>query len=46
MKHGKGVLVFKDGSSYNGTFSKNIIDGFGKYAWPDGKTYEGNWKEN
>ena len=24
----------------------NEIQGFGKYSWPDGKTYEGQWKSN
>lgn len=22
------------------------MSGFGKYTWPDGKVYEGNWEHN
>ena len=24
----------------------NEINGYGTYRWPDGKVYEGEWKDN
>ena len=36
-------MIFKDGSTYEGEFSKNKIHGFGKYQHASGKVYEGEW---
>ena len=30
MKHGKGKFIWKDGSSYEGEFENNIINGYGR----------------
>ena len=54
-KHGEGRFVWADESIYNGNFFDNNIHGFGGlcglyfigvYQWSDGRTYEGEWKNN
>ena len=44
--HGKGRLVFKNGSVYEGEFKKNKMDGYGKIFFNDGSIYQGNFKRN
>jgi len=45
-RHGKGVLKnHRDKWEYRGSFVDNQIDGFGKYSWSSGDTYEG-WFSN
>ena len=39
VKEGHGILTFIDGSTYEGEFKKNYIDGYGHYVWSDGKEY-------
>lgn len=39
FKHGKGKFTWADGSTYDGNFNKNLMEGFGKIVWPDHKTY-------
>ncbi len=47
MKHGVGKLVFASGGSYQGNFSWNKMDGWGKLFYPSGRlAYEGYWKNN
>lgn len=29
-----------------GEFANNMFHGYGKYTWPDGSFYEGNFNEN
>ena len=46
QKHGEGYLVFPDGSSYEGSFKHDVIDGYGLFEWKHkGHKYEGNWKD-
>ena len=45
MKHGYGVLQFRDGLHYKGQFINDNISGYGVANWPD-KTYEGYWMNN
>jgi hypothetical protein len=46
-KHGEGGIgVFKDGSTYNGSFKKDHFEGQGKFVWGVGHVYEGLWKES
>lgn len=42
-KEGYGLMIYPDGSFYEGFFSKNIFNGFGIY-FSDDHTYEGFWK--
>ena len=39
VKHGKGKFVWADGTVYEGNFNNNLMDGFGKIVYPDGKEY-------
>ena len=44
QKCGKGEIIFKNNDVYNGYFSNNLINGFGKYVWKNNKReYEGNF---
>ena len=38
--------MWADGSSFDGDWKRNMINGFGKYKWSDGRSYEGLWKDN
>lgn len=40
-KHGVGLYIWQDGSSYNGDWFENRIEGHGVYKWKDGRTYTG-----
>ena len=44
--HGKGRLVFTDGSIYEGEFENNKMHGYGKIFFKDGSIYQGNFKNN
>ena len=41
---GRGILMQKDGSKYNGTFENNIFTGVGRYIDKEGTLYEGYFK--
>jgi hypothetical protein len=54
-KQGKGILHMKDGSSYNGEFNQNMLEGLGTYQtitylgifiWADRRHYTGTWVAN
>lgn len=36
---GMGLITYEDGSSYNGSFTKNKKDGYGIYTFPNGIRY-------
>lgn len=44
--HGKGALLFKDGSQYEGEFENGMMNGHGTFTYKDGSRYEGGWKDN
>ena len=44
--HGKGKLVFPDGSVYDGLWEDNKRSGSGVMIWPDGHRYEGEWSDD
>jgi len=47
MKHGEGELHYVDGSKYNGSFRKDVRDGFGVMVDNQNQTeYYGYWKDN
>ena len=41
--HGEGVLSWKDGKKYEGTFVEDRREGKGKFVWTDGRVYIGDW---
>jgi hypothetical protein len=45
--HGSnGVLQFRNGDTYMGSFEHNTRQGQGLYMWTDGRTYEGEFYQN
>ena len=42
-KHSYGVLLFNDGSKYEGYFRNNLFHGWGRLIDSDGTLYEGNF---
>lgn len=43
VPHGKGVMNYPDGGTYDGSFVDGKQQGKGKYVWPNGDVYEGDW---
>ena len=41
-KHGKGMLIWPDGTKYDGSWCRNARKGIGKFCSSD-FTYHGNW---
>ena len=45
--HGNGQLCKKNGDTYTGHFSKNLLHGHGRFEWAAlGTVYEGGWKND
>ena len=52
MKHGYGILVFSNKEKYEGSFINGQFEGKGTFVvliiilkiWPDGRRYQGDWK--
>ena len=44
----KGLMIedYFNGNKYEGRYGNGDRLGFGKYAWTDGSSYEGNWKDS
>ena len=42
-RHGKGRIVYIDGSTYEGDWKNGLRDGFGEQKYKDGSVYRGNW---
>merc|ERR1740117_426456 len=38
-----GVMEWRDGAKYVGTFKAGLREGEGTLTWPDGRTYKGQW---
>jgi len=36
-------ITMRNGGTYEGEWLKGKRDGKGKYIWPDGSYYEGDW---
>jgi hypothetical protein len=46
LKHGKGIMYFKDGSMYEGNYWKDKRHGNGKMEYKNGTTYTGEWRND
>lgn len=45
MRHGHGKFFYQDGGMYDGEWSQNKMNGYGKLYYQSGKlAYEGYWK--
>jgi hypothetical protein len=42
-RHGKGYERYPNGNKYIGDFNMGKANGFGKYIWKTGETFEGSW---
>lgn len=42
--HGKGKMIYVDGSSYEGEFADNKLSGKGTYQLSDGRILKGQWR--
>jgi hypothetical protein len=38
--------MWADGSIYEGEFKENNLHGKGRYTWPDGRSFDGDWVNN
>lgn len=45
-RHGKGVMKWSDGSSYDGEWTHGIQNGYGKMTFANGKIKEGIFVDN
>ena len=43
MANGQGVMIWPDGSSYEGLWSYNSADGQGVFIADNGQTVQGDW---
>jgi hypothetical protein len=41
-----GLYNLNNGSTYEGEFFEDKIEGYGKFTWNDKKSYIGEWKDN
>ena len=46
QREGRGLMIFSDGSLYEGDWQKDKQHGFGRHIHLDGDVHEGQWKEN
>lgn len=44
MRTGRGILSWRDGEKYDGTFKDDELDGTGVYYYANGDRYEGQFK--
>jgi hypothetical protein len=43
--HGKGIIKWKDGKSYDGEYIDDKKHGKGIFEWTDGRKYMGFWNK-
>lgn len=46
MFHGKGKMVFSNGSKYDGAFNEGYMEGVGEYRYQEGHVYNGQFIKN
>lgn len=45
-KHGKGLIIWNDGSSYEGGFKNDLRHGNGLFNWDNGESYKGEYTKD
>lgn len=45
-KHGKGIYIWLDGSTYEGDFRNDLRHGNGKFNWSNGESYKGDYLDD
>ena len=45
-KHGKGIYIWHDGSTYEGDFKNDARHGNGLFNWSNGESYKGDYLED
>ena len=43
---GNGLIIWNDGSSYQGEFQKDLRHGEGLFNWNNGESYEGEYTKD
>lgn len=46
LAEGKGIMIYKDGSSYDGIFHLGLRHGAGRMIYNNGDIYQGEWKND
>jgi len=46
QKHGRGIMKYSDGSSYDGEWSHGVMEGYGTFRYANGDVYTGNFIKN
>ena len=43
--HGKGIFTWDNGKKYEGDYVDDKKEGHGVMIFPDGRIYDGHWKD-
>ena len=43
--NGYGIFIWPDKKRYYGHYVNNVKEGFGKFRWSEGYSFEGFWKD-
>lgn len=46
LRDGKGIVIWNNGTRYDGFFLKGKANSFGRIIHAEGDVYEGNWLED
>ena len=46
QRHGPGIIVWPDGSVYEGYLLNDRINGYGRLIHADADVYQGEWKDD
>ena len=44
LRHGNGIMKFKNGNVYRGEFMNDMFEGMGEYIWADGRSFVGKFR--
>jgi hypothetical protein len=46
LRDGRGIVIWKNGSRYDGYFKNGKANGYGRIIHAEGDVYEGNWSDD